>query len=183
MWKGRKTLVVYFCCPQCLYLYYCVIFVGFTFKRAELQQTLLPPLQWHFCGSGCSPDIFLVSDQSWFSQLSHSLRYTYLNDGSASAFAKTQTGMEKLIFLTKQSHHWGTLILMFPYILQVGINFMFNTIFEKKKSNHLRNREKNPLLKCSNVKDIPKLKHLYKRLWKKYSHGTTLQFMRYTIKP
>lgn len=42
--------------------------------------------------------------------------------------------MEKLIFLTKQSHHWGTLILMFPYILQVGIIFMFNTIFEKKKS-------------------------------------------------
>lgn len=134
MWKGRKTLVVYFCCPQCLYLYYCVIFVGFTCKRAELQQTLLPPLQWHFCGSGCSPDIFLVSDQSWFSQLSHSLRYTYLNDGSASAFAKTQTGMEKLIFLTKQSHHWGTLILMFLYILQVGINFYVQqNIWKKKK--------------------------------------------------
>ena len=68
--------------------------------------------RWHFPSSGCSPDIFLVSDQSWFSQMSHSLRYTSPNEASASAFVKTQTSMKKkkkkTIFpLTKQSHHWG----------------------------------------------------------------------------
>lgn len=51
--------------------------------------------RWHFPSSGCSPDIFLVSDQSWFSQMSHSLRYTSLNEGSASVFAKTQPSMKK----------------------------------------------------------------------------------------
>lgn len=53
-------------------------------------------LRWHFLCSGCSPDISLVSDQSWFSQMSHSLRYTSLNEGSASAFAETQTCMKNL---------------------------------------------------------------------------------------
>ncbi len=82
---------------------------------------------WHFPSSGCSPDIFLVSDQSWFSQMSHSLRYTSLNEGSANAFAKTQPSMKKLIFLTKQSHHLrGTVILMFPYIVQIRVQ---NAIF------------------------------------------------------
>ena len=68
--------------------------------------------RWHFPSSGCSPDIFLVSDQSWFSQMSHSLRYTSPNEASASAFVKTQTSMKKkkkkkIFPLTKQSHHWG----------------------------------------------------------------------------
>lgn len=53
--------------------------------------------------------------------------------------------MEKLIFLTKQSHHWGTLILMFLYILQVGINFYVQ--HNIKKSQHLRNRGKKSTVK------------------------------------
>lgn len=68
--------------------------------------------QWHFPSSGCSPDIFLVSDQSWFSQMSHSLRHTSLNAESASVFAKTQTSGKRLIFPTEQSHQqW---FLCFP---------------------------------------------------------------------
>lgn len=79
--------------------------------------------QWHFPSSGCSPDIFLVSDQSWFSQMSHSLRYTSLNEGSATAFAKTQTSKRKLIFpYTAKSSVGNRMILMFAYIVQIHIN-------------------------------------------------------------
>lgn len=104
----------------------CIMHVSIHMHVSETAAGLTASTRWHFPNSGCSPDIFLVSDQSWFSQMSHLLRYISLNEGSAAVFAKTQTSMKKTHLPHKAKSSLGNIvILMFAYIVQIHIN-VFN---------------------------------------------------------
>lgn len=102
--------------------YLCACLYGYVHR---LQQTFT---SWHFPCLDCYSDIFLVSDQSWFSQMSHSLKYTSLNEESASTVSKKHAGKhEKTHLVVQQSHHYerGRVILTFSYIVEVCIDVFF----------------------------------------------------------
>lgn len=115
---------------ECVCVYRMCLCITQSLRCVHLSGTsadLAASAQWHFPSSGCSPDIFLVSDQSWFSQMSHSLRYTSLNAESASAFAKTRTSGKRPIFPTEQSHQqW---FLCFPTFCKHRKKYLF-TVFK-----------------------------------------------------